>query len=173
MSHPKINTEPIYQDEVKDKTIGNKIATYLSDFKWYNPSIALEEVEQITAGDAIPSSEEEGGPETNVTLCDPPSLTAAWEYFEHLILPRRLADGASRTKVMNAKYQRAEPGAKKATKLYPVWDTPLDDMGDFGIGVGTWYIIYSILFAMICYGDGDGNTHILCFSFQFSQKLFF
>ena len=144
--YPRINSESIYSDEKQDQTLGRRIATYLSDYKWYNKSIVLEEVEKVTASSpqTATEKEEEGTSGIEVALEDvvsvekPPSLNVAWEYFEHIILPRRLADGSSTTKVLNAKYQRAEPGDMDVkTKLYPVWDTPVDDMGDFGIGVGT------------------------------------
>ena len=128
----KINSTIVFDDPPEDQTLSRRIATYLSDFQWYNPSIKLEDIDQVTA-----ATQDEEGKEDTVTKVSPPSLKVAWEYFEHQILPRRLADGSSSVNVNSAKYSRAEPGTQEVkTKLYPVWDTPLDDMGDFGIGVG-------------------------------------
>ena len=110
-----------------------------------------------------PSSETEAETETHML----PNLDMAWTYFEHVTLPRYvISSGRERSSgtqvikshatksnnfggkvnkyiVGSAEHQslkRAEPGeAEKPTRLYPIWHTPLSQMGDFGIGVGLYF----------------------------------
>ena len=65
----------------------------------------------------------------------------------HARTPRRLSSSSSVDGLMEkhdsrafdrtlGKYDRADTGEyDKKTKLYPVWNTPVADMGDFGVGV--------------------------------------
>ena len=124
----RINSKIIYDDEARDMTLGRRLARYLSRYNWYNPASTMQPVERITATD--------GG--THVKLVSPPDLDVAWEFFEHQMLPRRLAKNDSTKEVEDVNYERVEPGEfESQSKLYPVWKTPLRDMGDFGLGVGT------------------------------------
>jgi hypothetical protein len=83
----------------------------------------------------IPANEEEGIKER---IIEPPRLDKGWEYFEHYVLPRCFANREATEK--GRTYSRAEPGEdQEKTMLYPVWGTPLQDMGDFGIGVGMYF----------------------------------
>ena len=69
-----------------------------------------------------------GEPLDGTNTVQPPSLDESWEFYEHQILPRRFV-GVGR--------KRAEPGESEfPTRLYSMFDTSLDDMGGFGIGVG-------------------------------------
>uniref|UniRef100_A0A7S3QJ10 CSC1/OSCA1-like cytosolic domain-containing protein n=1 Tax=Chaetoceros debilis TaxID=122233 RepID=A0A7S3QJ10_9STRA len=115
-----------YNDELSDMTIGRRWARSLSSpsgccciSDCYNPSHREQDEEEDTS-----KSE--------------PSLDKAWEYFEHQTLPRCLAGGLSDS--ILGKYDRAEIGEHtKKTMLYPVWSTPMEDMADFGIGVGLYF----------------------------------
>jgi len=109
-----------------------------------------------------------------------PSLDKAWAYFEHVTLPRYLdhnaaihGTGTSETKSNSNRGFRgqlrrsvrrlilghedvmdlAEPGEDNyPTKLYsPLW-TPMNQMGDFGLGVGLYFTaLRSItLLALVC-----------------------
>ena len=102
---------------------------YLSKYSWYNPALNLYPVERITIADDA----------THVSTVSPPNLGAAWEYFEHNVLPRSTVVREDRhNKAKGIKYQRVEPGVVgDGTKLYPVWNTPLTDLSNFGLGVGT------------------------------------
>jgi len=65
-----------------------------------------------------------------------PSIDKAWDYFEHVVLPRYFVHRHQG----NDKFQKAEPGESvEDTKLYPVWGTPEKELGDFGIGVGVYF----------------------------------
>ena len=101
-----------YQDDPSDMTWGRRIARHLSRFRWYSPRSG--------------------------TNNSPPSLDAAWAYFEHVTLPRRFV---SSTSTGHDVIRKAEVGeAEKPTRLYSVWGTPEKDLGDFGLGVGTWFV---------------------------------
>ena len=46
----------------------------------------------------------------------------------------------------NDKYQRAEPGeTERPTALYPIWDTPEEQLADFGVGVGLYFNSLKVL----------------------------
>jgi hypothetical protein len=104
---------------VRKVTNGRRIARFLKRYKLYFPSqYRLDEHDKMTS----------------IKL---PSLEKAWDVFEYECLPRCLVDIEDTGK--GRKYSRAEIGEKQPTKLYPVYDTPLADMADFGIGVGMYF----------------------------------
>ena len=99
-------------------------------------------------------------------------LDKGWSYYENAVLPRRYFDN-----VENDPYEKATPGTQdRPTALYPLC-TPLDEMADFGIGVGMYFatlralIVISLIVGcvhiplMLFYmdgnyknGDSTGNT---------------
>ena len=112
----------IYHDLPRDMTNGRKIARTLAGFGCYNPSGKHDENEMEV---------EDGAAKVK------PSLDKAWEFFEHVVLPRCVKP---RSTPFFGKFQRAEPGeSEKMTMLYPIWATPMNDMADFGIGVGLYF----------------------------------
>ncbi len=120
---------PVDEGDRYNETNGHKLASFLQRFKFYFPARDQEVIE-------IPSSNEEDG--ASPTVVEPPSLEKAWHYFEHQCLPRRLA--GVKDPGEGRKYMRAPPGdTTRPTKLYPVIDTPILDMSDFGIGVGMYF----------------------------------
>ena len=81
-----------------------------------------------------------------------PLLKQGWFFFEHVTLPRFVFDRSSTEEssyVFNLKrllccgddkMERAEPGEELCeTRLYSPIYTPLDQMGDFGIGIGLYF----------------------------------
>ena len=129
-----INSEAIYDDKPSDMTLGRRLALYLSQYSWYNVASKLEYVERITITD--------NG--TDVISVRPPNLVVGWEFFEHQMLPRSIAKMGDNYKKneKNVSYQRVEPGHENEnSKLYPIWNTPLRDLGGFGLGGGTFCLV--------------------------------
>jgi len=125
------STNP-FADAKSEMTNGRRIANAISNTtnfgKGYNPSRNKRPI-------TIPGNQEEGLEEKEIA---PPILDKAWEYFEHYTLPRCFAN--RRDSAPGRKYSRAEPGEdQEKTILYPVWGTPMEDMADFGIGVGMYF----------------------------------
>mmetsp|Transcript_12757 Transcript_12757/g.14867 ORF Transcript_12757/g.14867 Transcript_12757/m.14867 type:complete len:564 (+) Transcript_12757:257-1948(+) len=129
-------------------TNGRKLAMALSQFKWYFPSRDKEPMQVKSNDTKIKHSihyAEEGLEVEDITsegtsdevVLYPVSLEKAWDFFERRCLPRRFTDVQETTK--GRKYMRAEPGETQPTSLYPVIETPIDDMADFGIGVGMYF----------------------------------
>ena len=94
-----------------------------------------------------------------------PSIDAAWEYFEHIVLPRCFVkndapEGLEGDKVSNVAGKnlvRAEPGEfQRPTKLYPVFGTNDEDMSDFGIGIGLYFKTLKFL-SILCFVVGCIN----------------
>jgi hypothetical protein len=111
-----------------NETNGHKIARFLQRFNFYFPSAQQKPI-------VIPGNEEHGQPSRTI---EPPSLEEAWRFFEYHSLPRRFVNIYDSGK--GRKYCRAGAGEKEQpTKLYPVIDTPQEDMADFGIGVGMYF----------------------------------
>lgn len=108
-----------FDDKESDQTIGRLVAKRLSQTTtWYNPSKNLNDIPKVIPGKLLDGT---------ITV-PPPSLEESWEFYEHQVLPRRFAGFGQK---------RAEPGeSEEPTKLYSLFDTSLDDMGGFGIGVG-------------------------------------
>lgn len=110
-------------DPIEDRTYARRIASWLNENGFVGP---------------------ESSPSPNV-----PSLDKAWVFFEHVTLPRYLVDSNSRGggqetenvfKGGERQLNMAEPGeADLPTKLYPVFSTPLSQLGDFGLGFGIYF----------------------------------
>ena len=131
-------TEETVDDGHFNQTYGHKIATYLSKFSFYFPAKDKEPIEVRRKKSSEDDVEKEGSAsDLPKRLIYPPSIEEAWNFFEYQCLPRRFTNiqdsGEGR------KYVRASLGEKDPTKLYPIIDTPLEDMADFGIGVGMYF----------------------------------
>jgi len=117
-----IINDTLYNDDPDGMTRARRIARYLSQYNWYLPKPPQQP--DISNLEGVPSGD-----------IKKPNLDMAWEYFEHIGLPRCFME-----KDDKGRHNRAEPGEiDKITMLYPVWSTPLVDMGDFGIGVGLYF----------------------------------
>ncbi len=168
LQDPRKEAIDFLKDDPKTMTRGRKIALTLMRFKIYYPlsdgESKLPKIKPIK-GDSDDDSEEGEKPFRenpndksirSKTDDDPnmPSLEKAWAFFEHNTLPRYIfepkPDGWERPKMMtrvrhklskaNKQMDRAEPGEMyQKTVLYSPRDTPLTQMGDFGIGVGLYF----------------------------------
>ena len=125
-----------YNDKSSDITNGRKIARVLSKSGCYFPHGRETQSNDTNAPD------DDSAP---VGMKKGPSLETAWEYFEHIILPRYYDGEVDGEKVK----QRAEPGEhEKPTKLYPICGTSDADMSGFGIGVGMYFSTLKFLFVI-------------------------
>jgi len=72
------------------------------------------------------------------------SLAESWNYFENIVLPRRLPCG------------KISPPGMKPSKLYSAWSTPIRELKDFGTGIAVyfetlWYLFLMLLTASVLY----------------------
>jgi hypothetical protein len=121
-----------FTDAPSETTLGRRLARKLSGMcligKCYDSSQSKHTI-------LISGNEEEGKAPRRI---DPPRLDRGWQFFEHFVLPRCYANRIPEEG--GSKYDRARPGEKREkTRLYPIWDTPMDDMADFGIGAGMYF----------------------------------
>lgn len=145
------STKNFYTDDPKLMTFGRRFARLFSNSGCYNPSSKLERDEEKKDR--------------------APNLDKGWEYFEHHILPRCLIpipkdskdtgyDAATKT---GGIFTRADVGEhEKDTMLYPLWGTPLKDMGDFGVGVGLYFSTLQFL-AIVSFLAGCLNVPIMLY----------
>jgi len=146
-----------------EMTFGRRLAQRLSASsclgKLYDPSKNIEPTIVVSAASNLSLGDEErlGVQDHGILL--PPQLDKAWQFFEHYALPRCFV-GVKQNSVISAspnqkqRYYRAEPGeAGHQTRLYPIWRTPLEDMADFGIGVGMYFSMIRYL-AVMCFIAG-------------------
>ena len=133
------STRLVYSDAKEGITYGRRLARFLKYNGCYNPSSKLKDDKEY--------------------IGEAPSLEKAWEYFEHFVLPRCLVQtNESKT---GGKYIRAEIGEhEKETMLYPFFKTPLQDLGDFGIGVGLYFSTLRYL-GIICFIAGCINIPVM------------
>ena len=128
------------KDDRKDMTYGRRVALALMSNRWYNPR-----VKQVNPTDHPQSSVESADNKTKG-----PSLEQGWGYFEHVTLPRYIVESnysaslvgkcCARTKLLNEKLEKAEPGEMYlGSRLYDPFFTALDQMGDFGLGFGLYF----------------------------------
>lgn len=129
-------------------TISRRIAIHLArNYKWYNPR--LGEQDGDTTDDDAPApaptdndlrepllltNESESSGEREDVKGD---IEKAWWYYEHITLPRYLTNSVDEKRI---KYDIAQPGeVEHDTRMYSPLTTPIDSMGDFGIGVGLYF----------------------------------
>ena len=76
----------------------------------------------------------------------PPNLDEGWHFFEHFTLGRYLDPSLSNFRLYKPDlYKKVNPGKSGAkTFLYPLF-VPEDQLADFGIGVGMYFINLRIL----------------------------
>ena len=60
-------------------------------------------------------------------------IDQSWDYFERMILPRRMQD-----EDRPGKYVKAPPGTQDS-ELYPAFTTSMEDITDFGTGVAVYF----------------------------------
>jgi len=130
--------------EMGDMTASRRLASWLSQFTLYCPphvSHVISNNRSINNYDVNGNGEERNG---IVKEDGMPCLNKGWEYFERVTLPRHILSTKSNA-YNRDKYVRAEPGESKPTRLYSVWKTPEEDLGDFGIGVGLYFSTLRLL----------------------------
>jgi len=125
LSYDEAALAQLYADDEKSETItmGRIVARYLSRFSWYYP----------------------GNTDATDDNIDTP-LDKAWAFFEHDGLPRCFAD---KRRDRNGGFLRAKVTSSDSTMLYPWHVTPDIDLGDFGIGVGLYFLclkFFSLIF---------------------------
>jgi len=131
------------KDPVNEMTIGRRKALKLMNNKYYNPH-----------GKGVSDEEycKEG-----------PSLEKAWAYFEHNVLARYIVKSGDGKK--EKELERAEPGEDRfPTKLYSCIFTPLNQMGDFGIGVGLYFFTLRFLFLLTFFAGIISIPNILYYN---------
>lgn len=112
---------------------------FFSKGSWYNPQgksrreyesrLQAEKDKGVDEAVAVAAASQNKTP--------PPSLDAAWAFFEHITLARYFDDSEQDgTPVI----RRAEAGeTEHSTRLYPIWGTTEAAMGQFGAGVGVYF----------------------------------
>jgi hypothetical protein len=144
-------------DSVKNMTYGRRLALRLAKYSWYNPSIRLHKMKY----------ENYEGEEVELRQCsssrdtEAPRLESAWAYFEHMTLPRYII-GPKKKLTFQERLKRllpftegrkmnvAVPGETMYyTKLYSPLSTPLNQMGDFGLGIGLYFATLRGLFVLM------------------------
>ena len=156
----------VFEDSDESITYGRRLQRFLSRFYWYQPSGGASDEDVIVtspvqAEDGVEwkssNNQQDGNPELGLTeglslkakrRCQLDksgvNLDSAWAYFEHIALPRRIVavDGG-------LDMVKAQPGdTDKLTELYPVWSTPETELGEFGIGVGAYFLTMRYLTLM-------------------------
>jgi hypothetical protein len=137
----------VFEDPPHKQTYGRRVAARLSKFRFYNP---------------LSRNADSSDEENDTSKPTKPDLDKGWEFFEHFVLPRCI-DNTNKT---GGKYNKVEPGSTQDSKLYPVFGTPIADMGDFGIGVGMYYNTLRFL-AIMCFLAGCINIPTMSY---FSSK---
>ena len=133
-----------FHDDNSIKTKGRLFAEYLSKYSWYCSENVI--TKQTQNRESTPVKE--------------PNLDDGWNFFEHISLPRcfQLEGDSS--------FTQAEPGKTgRATTFYPLIKTPVKDLADFGVGVGsTYFKDMNLLFVY--------NDEIFLKSYQLISLLF-
>ena len=144
----------LYNDKPFEMTNGRKLARSKICFK--KPQAANADGDDGDGDDDYEEAEDVVDLPVKTTTKVPPSLDSAWEYFEHIILPRCYVDPDDKN-WKSKRLERAEPGeVERSTRLYPVFKTSDEDMSDFGIGIGLYFNKLKFL-VIICFLAGIIN----------------
>lgn len=159
-------------DDINDITYGRRIARYLMKYSWYNPQVKKDSNAMRDMNDSGEDNNDEGSSTLTPLLLSMNvqqkqqqqqqrqiaglDVDKAWAFFEHFSLPRYIyqgSEGEDGDGSQLLRFDRAEPGENDvATKLYDPIRTPLDQMGDFGIGIGLYFsaLKYLVILTLIC-----------------------
>jgi len=227
-THKRLDTAiDFLKDDPATMTFSRRVAILLAErYKWYNPRImninvsvnGKEDYRNISNNNVNVNGDVEGALEKDDdNENDEPSIKAAWAFYEHMTLPRRLADpkqestgdgSSSRlcddedkdkdedidNDILNDKDSGKGKGKKSLrsslskrfgdaiagrgkllkvavagetmyeTKLYSPWSTPLDQMGDFGLGVGLYFGMLRAFFVLLILAGIMNIPNILFFA---------
>eukprot|EP00978_Attheya_sp_CCMP212_P000391 scaffold788_cov56-Attheya_sp.AAC.4 len=133
-----------YGDKPGEVTRGRLLARYFSRFSRYNP--------HYQAHQKYKKALESGVTEVDVLENNPkpPSLDAAWAFFEHVTLPRHFIKETQTRGFSRDSLPKAEPGeTNEKTALYGYFGTPGKDLADFGVGVGLYFWTLKVLCIII------------------------
>eukprot|EP00591_Stephanopyxis_turris_P011862 CAMPEP_0195512972 /NCGR_PEP_ID=MMETSP0794_2-20130614/4743_1 /TAXON_ID=515487 /ORGANISM="Stephanopyxis turris, Strain CCMP 815" /LENGTH=976 /DNA_ID=CAMNT_0040640871 /DNA_START=140 /DNA_END=3070 /DNA_ORIENTATION=+ len=147
-------------DNVNGMSIDRRWAHWMMEhMPWYDPNNRSNEKPPKTSGSV---SDDELTENCGQHDKKAPSLWAAWHYYEHNTLPRyyhtKVKNRMNRNSVSLAPRGEEVSGSGQKTRLYPVWGTPLKQLGDFGIGIGL-YFTSVICFAVITFLAGILNIY--------------
>jgi len=138
-----INRIDFTKEQHNEMTYGRRVALKMMNNKYYNPN----------AG--VVSKRED--------CTEIPSLEKAWAYFEHNVLSRYIVESGDDGK--ENELEMAEPGEDKfPTKLYSFISTPLNQMGDFGIGIGLYFFTLRFLFYLTIFAGIMSIPNILYYN---------
>jgi len=158
-----------FDDPKSQMTYGRRIGLYLMNRIWYNPQLRNKK-------------EKDDEENTHPPGHEAPSLAKAWAYFEHFTLPRHIF------KPEHGKYPRSNLEYARAgedtvnTRLYsPIW-THINQMGDFGIGIGLYFSALRAMFIItilagfislpnILYYSSDHYSNRSSIGFQLEGKI--
>ena len=143
-----------FEDDDRDITYGRRIARFLTEhgYTWYNPRAAANDTNHCEDEAAAHNDNHQPVDDNNLHHNCGPKLDSAWAYFEHIALPRKLHSSARYSDKINS--YKADPGEHTLrTELYPYLTTPEDQLGDFGIGVGIYFLSMRV-FSIICFIAG-------------------
>jgi len=131
------------KDPVHEMTYGRRIALKMMNNKYYNPHAEVK------------SDDEDRDKK--------PSLEKGWAYFEHNVLTRYILKPENDRK--ENEIERAVPGENKfPTRLYCYTSTPLNQMGDFGIGAGLYFFTMRSLFLLTLFAGIISIPNILYYN---------
>jgi hypothetical protein len=147
-------------------TFGRRMALWLSsNYAWYNPQLNVvttqdDNVDDDNDDDDNDDNDDNEAHQPTIPM-KTPSLAKAWTFFEHVTLPRYIVleqednheqDRNKRSQPLQRRVRqtlmrgdrqliKAEPGeCDLPTKLYSPLNTPLSQMGDFGVGYGLYFL---------------------------------
>jgi hypothetical protein len=135
-----------YGDKPGEVTRGRLLARYFSRFSRYNPHYQARQ----KYAKALESGVMEVDGDGDENKPKPPSLDAAWAFFEHVTLPRHFVKEVQTRGFSRDSLQKAEPGeTNEKTALYGYFGTPGKDLADFGVGVGLYFWTLKVLCIII------------------------
>ena len=130
-------------------TYSRRVARYLSQFSWYYPQQPRKKV--------CDDDHADGGR---------PSLDDAWSHYEHVTLARcyvncdNSGDGNDSNEFVRATVSGSGCATdaptslgntrKAATRLYPIWDTPLKELQDFGVSQRMFFTTLLVMSGIMC-----------------------
>ncbi len=149
------------KDEPREMTFGRRIALSLMSRSWYNPRVNV--APPLKGGNLDDTNGVVENSNAAIEVQNKPivgpSLERAWGYFEHVTLPRYISSNkrkgcCDRAGLLSANLEKANSGEQYLkSKLYDPIFTPLNQMGDFGLGFGLYFATLRVLMiVMFCAG---------------------
>ncbi|KAL3924069.1 MAG: hypothetical protein SGILL_001273 [Bacillariaceae sp.] len=168
-----------YEDDYDSITFSRRAARYLSKFDWYFPAKSNPNPPSLDAGwhhyehVTLPRCYEQQEQQQSINKNNDKSLLGIPSGASPATSPQHYnssqASSERRQRLLRASTSDCAAGGDRPTKLYPVLQSPLQDMADFGVS-NRMYLSTLLVMAMILGAAGLLNIPLMVYFWNYADS---